>query len=257
MIDTYTYDRNHVELPRFNFAVGMGLVSNAKSETKFGTNTDVGSTYETLWTQGGVYSWLAAATVLKISSGSVDDATGNGGATSVRVYGLDADYLEINEDVILNGRTAVNTTLEYLRVHRMEVLTAEADNDPPSNTGIIYAGTGNLTAGVPDNVYTAIAVMEGQTLQCFDTIPAGVGGHIATIRYFSSIAKVVVAKLMVRELGGAFRVKDYVTFREGTIQSNFEFPISIPAKSDIQMMGKAGGGGGNLSGTFEILLLDE
>ena len=64
---------------------------------KFGFNPDVDDALETIWAQGGLYSYLSAATVLKVSSSSTADDEGSTGAETVELFGLDADYNEINE----------------------------------------------------------------------------------------------------------------------------------------------------------------
>ena len=61
---------------------------------------------------------MSAATVLKVSSSSTADDEGSTGAETVELFGLDADYNEINETVTLDGQTAVNTTKEYLRIKK-------------------------------------------------------------------------------------------------------------------------------------------
>ena len=79
---------------------------------KFGHNLDINSSYETLWSVGGNYSYLSSATTLKISSADANDDDGDTGARTVLVQGLDTNYNEIEETVTLNGQTAVNTSNE-------------------------------------------------------------------------------------------------------------------------------------------------
>jgi hypothetical protein len=79
---------------------------------------------ETIWAEGGLYSYLTAATVLKVSSSSVNDTSAGTGARTVELSGLDADYNEISELVTLNGQTPVNTTKLFLRINRMVVRSA-------------------------------------------------------------------------------------------------------------------------------------
>ena len=108
----------------FELQVARGQIAYHKPLFKFGNNPTVGDSTETIWSQGGLYSYLSAATVLKVSSSSANDTSAGTGARTVQLYGLDADYNEINEAVTLNGQTAVNTTNEFLRINRMIVRSA-------------------------------------------------------------------------------------------------------------------------------------
>ena len=54
----------------FDLQVAREQITWHETVFKFGLNLDVGTSFETIWTASSVYSYLAAATVLKISSGS-------------------------------------------------------------------------------------------------------------------------------------------------------------------------------------------
>jgi len=142
---------------------------------KFGFNPDIDNSLETIWSEGGLYSYLSAATVLKVSSSSANDTSAGTGARTVELFGLDADYDEINEIVTLNGQTAVNTTQSFLRVYRMIVRSAGTGG---TNAGVIYAGTGTVTAGVPANKYATVAVGDGQSLMALWTVPRGYTAYL-------------------------------------------------------------------------------
>ena len=51
-----------------------------KSIYKFGYNGDVNGTEETIWSQGGIYSYLTSAAQLYVSSSSTADTNGGTGA---------------------------------------------------------------------------------------------------------------------------------------------------------------------------------
>ena len=150
----------------------------ADTRAKFGFNADIDDSLETIWSEGGLYSYLTSATVLKISSASTDDASAGTGARTITISGLDGSYNQISESVTLNGQTAVNTTNSFLRVFRMIVDTAGSGGQ---NAGKIYAGTGTVTSGVPANKYGVIDVGDNQTLMCFWTVPAGYTAYLHQI----------------------------------------------------------------------------
>lgn len=109
------------------------------------------------------------ASVVKLSSGSADDAAAGTGARTVQVTGLLSTYVEASETVILNGQTAVNTTNSYVAINKVEVLTAGSGG---VNAGIVYAGTGTVTTGVPAVVNNAITVGANVSTSAFYVMPA-------------------------------------------------------------------------------------
>ena len=134
---------------------------------KFGSNSDVDTgAPEDLWTQGGLQVPPTAARLHDITSSSGDDDNDDGtGARTVRVYGLDENWAEVNEDVILNGVGDVPTVNTYLRIYRMSILTAGSGG---TNAGAITA-----TAQTDATVTASIAIGEGQSLMAIYTVPAG------------------------------------------------------------------------------------
>ena len=90
-----------------------------------------------------------AATPAAVSVASTDNTNDNAagtGALTVRLIGLDASGDAQFETLTMNGTTAVASSNTYSAVHTLQVLTTGSNN---ANTGIIYAGTGTFTSGVP------------------------------------------------------------------------------------------------------------
>ena len=248
------FDYKHIGDPGFLLAVVRGDVDGASFVAKYGVNLDVGTAYETLWTGGGIYVWMPTGSVLKISSESTDDDAGGTGALTVNLQGLeDVTYAEIDEDLILDGQTPVETVNTYIRVHRMEVLTAGSGG---MNAGNLWAGTGTVAAGVPAVKHTQVLAGEGKTLQCFYTIPGSVTGYVLNSRSSSNVSKQITARMMIRPVGGIFHTIEYDVFIDGLIATPSIFPDELLEKTDIQMQAKVGITGGDIAGRFDILLID-
>ena len=223
----------------FYLQVARKQIQFHESIFKFGNNTTVGDSLETVWAEGGLYSYLTTATVLKVSSSSTADTSAGTGARTVELFGLDTDYNEINETITLNGQTAVNTTKEYLRINRMIVRSAGSGG---ANAGVIYAGTGTVTTGVPANVYASINGVTGanQSLMALWTVPAGYTAYIlqydisnGTTSNTPAVCKLVLA---VRPYGEVFQSKDVKSLTTGMhIEETFPIPIKIEEKSDIEV----------------------
>ena len=103
--------------------ISRGAVADTSHINKFGYNTAVGSTYETI-TDLGTNVLPTSAGVVSLVSADANDDDGDTGARTVEIQGLDANYVEQTETVTMNGTSAVSTTASFIRVFRMRVLTA-------------------------------------------------------------------------------------------------------------------------------------
>jgi hypothetical protein len=222
----------------FELQVARGQIAYHESIYKFGNNAAVSNSTETIWQQGGLYSYLSAASVLKVSSSSANDTSAGTGARTVELFGLDGDYNEINEVVILNGQTAVNTTLSYLRINRMIVRSAGSGG---ANAGIIYAGTGTVTTGVPANIYATInGDGSNQTLMALWTVPAGYTAYLMQYDVSngttSNTPAVCKMTLVARPFGEVFQSKDVKSLTTGMhIENTLVVPIKFTEKTDIEV----------------------
>jgi len=218
----------------FELQLARGQIEGHKTLFKFGNNPDSNGTLETVWSHSSLYVYPTAATVMKVSSSSADDNGTGSGARTVLVAGLDADYNEASEIVTLTGQTPVLTTTVFIRVFRAYVVTAGVNN---TAAGIIYIGNGVVTAGVPASVYAEIPLGENQTLMAMWTVPAGYTFYMYRGTFSAAsnnAAQYVLGKFMVRPFGGVFRNAADVTANSSVIQYDFEIPLAIPAKADIE-----------------------
>ncbi len=99
--------------------IPLGLWDDASIQHKFGRNNALNtSTLEDIWITGGTYTWPTEADVLNVFSDNVgDDNSGGAGARSIRIFGLDTDFFEINEIVTLAGSDTVVTSQSFRRVN--------------------------------------------------------------------------------------------------------------------------------------------
>jgi hypothetical protein len=219
-----------------------------------GFNPTVGTSYETVWSEGTVYAYPASATVIKISSSDANDTAAGTGARTATIVGLDGNYNRISETVSLSGQTAVNTTNSYLRVFHLMVNTAGSGG---AAAGSIYAGVGTVTSGVPATVYGVYTANGGSTA-CIYTVPAGYTGYIfdflaatgcTTANAFTNIG------LYNRPVNGVF---------DNTLQGRcanggaFAIPLNYPLvfleKTDLEVRASATTSS-SVSANFHILLV--
>ena len=241
----------------FYLQVARNQISFHKSNFKFGFNPDVDDSLETVWAQGGLYSYLASASVLKVSSSSTADTSAGTGARTVQLFGLDTNYDEINETVTLNGQTAVNTTKEYLRINRMVVRSAGTGTQ---NAGVIYAGTGTVTTGVPANKYATIAIGDNQTVMALWTVPRGYTAYLLQTDITVATTqnnKYCTVHLVSRPDGEVFQIKDKFVKSESSVHQAYTIPLKFEEKTDIEVraIGDSAGADIAISAGLDIIYI--
>ena len=222
---------------------------------KFGLNQNIGTSIATIWTEGGLYQYLTSPSTLTISSTSANDSAAGTGVQSVIVEGLDANNDVFIEEFATNGQIPVTVTTDLFRVFRI------AGGDAGSQTvndGIIYLGTGTVTAGVPANVFATITVGRGQSLMAVFTVPAG---HVVKI----DTAFAAVAKSSNVEVCLVTRAGPTKTFRTRALYSNFESTISqtlqwagvLGPGTDMELRANAITGTASVAALVEMLLIKQ
>lgn len=124
-IDYSIYDPT--QFKDFAFDVQRGLIPNAKMFTILGHSPLIGSVPETIWMKGGLYQGFNynTATPLNIISTSDQDTLLGTGAQKILLIGLDENFLEITEEVDMNGDiTAAVTTQSFTRINQAIVTQA-------------------------------------------------------------------------------------------------------------------------------------
>jgi hypothetical protein len=218
----------------FNLQVARNQIQGHKTLFKFGNNSDINGSLETIWSNSSVYVYPSAAIQMKVSSSSANDTSAGTGARTVAVYGLDANYNEINETVSLNGQTEVLTTNSFIRVFRAFVVTAGSGG---TAAGTIYVGTGTVTAGVPATIYAEIPLGSNQTQMALWTVPANYtlyinGGTFSAAS--NNAAQYVLGQFFFRPYGGVFRNVADITVNSNVFRYQWDIPLAIPEKSDIE-----------------------
>lgn len=148
----------------FPLAVAMGRVHGWRTWRKFGMNDTVTSGTEYMWPVGALRVLPTTATVVTAVSTSVQDLAAGTGVVGLYVEGLDANYDEVSDNLVLNGTSSVTGTVEMLRVNRAYTTT-------PGSTSTTLRNAGNLTITVNAQTQAYIQALDGQTHQVLYTVP--------------------------------------------------------------------------------------
>ena len=202
-----------------------------KAEFKFGYNPSIGTDEETIWSHGGIYVYPSIAINMKVSS--IDDTD----ISTVKIFGLNANYDQIEETITITGQTAVTTTNAFLRIYR-----------------------GTVTTGVPATVYGRISVSDQQTLMSLWTVPRNHTAYIYQLQVNSGTSlanKFVTVRMIVRDFGEVFTTRFIGSIQNSNLTTDFGVPLKIPEKSDIEIRAISSSSTNDCSADFSIIYINE
>ena len=239
-----------------DLAIARGHTAGYRALYKFGYNPDVNGTEETVWAQGGNYPWLDNAVTMFVSSSSVNDASGGTGANTIIIQGLDEDYNEIEETVVLNGQTQVATQLSYLRVYRAFVTLAGSSG---TSGGTIYIGSSGASGGVPNGTVYANLGLGNQTQIAAYTVPAGYTLYLDDINFTAGISqagKVATCSFVSRGVGSnVFRTRFINVLQSNQLITKFEYPQPYTEKTDLECRVRTDSSNNAIGASFQGVLI--
>ena len=191
----------------------------------------VGTIEEDIQSQGGTLIFLQSAELISIvSSDTVNDISGGANANSVRIIGLDENFIEISEIVNL-AAVSVNTTNEYIRINKLVV--NEVGTYSVSNAGAI---TG--TSALSGTVQIQIPIEEGVSKSSHYTVPAG--QRFIGTRIFVSVTtgKEVDVRLKIRENADDV-ISPFSPIIVPRVVKGISIPINAEQKSGILLNEKS------------------
>lgn len=247
-------NRIMVESQSYYDAISEGVVPNHVSLMKFGSRTLVAAdTLSTIWEGvGSTYQYLTSAQKLSIVSTSANDASGNTGARTMRIYGLDNSYNEITEVIALAGLTPVLTTQSFIRQTRSEILTC---GSAETNLGDVTSSGSVETA----KITSIIKAGEGSGSVSIWTVAGGKVAYITQITGSSDTAKGATIYLVSKKMdnaGGYYPVITRYKFQMvgGTNVVPFKIPLKIDEKTDFGLRVKTPSSAGTTAcaGTIEF-----
>ncbi len=237
-LDAFQFAGDYFEITGlpYGHAVALGMIDQLTPLDIPGWNDSIGTTEETVWEPGGVYTWQTADQQIRVKSSDADDdgSPADTGANTIRIWWLNSANTESTLDVTMNGTTFVDTAvLTCRRINRAEVLTAGSTG---TNEGAItiYATDGaTIIARIPAG--------HGRLSQVVQTVPAGyfdvltgwcpntrfTSGHPHYLRLIARTSPSAPWILLDTEYGNS----DYRT-------NQFPHPIVLAAGTDYTVTGR-------------------
>ena len=169
---------------------------------------DIATEPEDIWSGGGAYPWMTAATALELVSSSASDTAAGTGARTVTVIGLLADFTELTQVVALNGVTPVAVPTSLFRVNTFLMASAGSAGINAGDILIRDAGAGTTRAVIPAGY--------GNARQSVFTVPAG-----NTLQIISQVFSIN------RSGGGTERYATLQTFIRNAVTGMYRLPFEV------------------------------
>ncbi len=205
----------------------------------FGFNRTVGTSFETVWNDGGTYAYPGSAVTMDLVSSSASDTM------QVMVTGLDADYASIFDVVTLNGTGSVTTAKSFYRINSAVILTG-------SNVGDITISNGGTTYGF-------IEATLGITQACLYTVPAGFSMYLLRVDANSGTTNgskyLTIRNVITNSVGRTLRVAE-ATFQTSQVSYDRQVPFRIAEKTDFQFEAKSSASTNEVSIFVEGILVE-
>ncbi len=209
----------------------------------------------------GVTPLKTVAGKFHLSSTSTDDALGEIGAEAILLNGLDANFIQTQEIVVLDGTTVVSTVNDYIGFPSSLIVFHPTGGQYPLFT--LREAQGEIT--VYDDIGEEIEVMK---IGIFGGSSFNFGSHAAYIVPLSHTlfisqftAGVNQGKNAVVEARGQFEgtvVATLIAFDlfENTISLPLNPPSNVPEKSVIELTAFSSAAGVDVFASFEAVLVE-
>jgi len=217
----YQYNKTR-PTTHFPYDVARGNMFDTEALNIFGYNKVVGTAFETVWDDGGAYSYPSSAVTMDVVSTSTSDTM------DVLIKGLDANYDEISETVTLTGTSAVTTSASFYRINSATILAG-------SNVGDISISNGGTK-------YAFIGATIGTTQACVYTVPSGHSLYLFRIDVVSATANgqkyITFRNVSKTSTGRTLRVAE-ATMATSQVSFDRQVPFKIAEKTDFHFEAKS------------------
>ena len=216
----------------FELQASRGQITNHAPQNIFGYGTTPASAgiFRTVWENMATAEYVfpgSALTMQLVSTGAGDTAT-------ITIQGLDANYNQISESLVLNGTTNVPTTKQYLRINAMFVSTGSATNPAGvvslSNGGVVYS---QINTGVFNGTTGSLGAAQAAVY----TVPAGYTFYGMRYGAYSSFngnsANYTTYRAITNSAAGVQKLIVQTPFNTSyEVQRHYSFPY--PEKTDLR-----------------------
>jgi len=241
----------------------------------FGHNDSVTTTFQDIHPAGGNINWQTTAAKVKVASTNAADTSGGLGCRSVEVHGLSATGVDQDEVIALNGTTAVESSLTYMRINKMHNETVGTYGGSHQGdiecrvTNAVFANGALLSVmtGEEGAVNSSVQYGSGEANNGYWSTPLGKVLYITELIVNVSITGNKDADIFLYEREGILdssapmdprRVIWGVIGAQGEVQKKFKSHIKIKQLTDLFFRAKSTDASGlPIAVSLDFYLLDQ
>jgi hypothetical protein len=233
-------DRIRTSAQDYLLTIAEGLVPGHTLHSVEAHAPNIGTSDQVVWgvapaTQTD-YVWPTVAAQVSMVSDDTTDNQAGVGARSILITGLLAGYVEDTETLAMHatdGTIAVTSVKSWLRINKIETVTAGSSGE----------NAGNITISVGGNILDYMEEGSNISDTGIYTVPAGETFFIATIRGSGAGNKNVHVHVFTRPEGGLFKQAKHRTLQD----SPFDMSVLVLAeKTDLMLIAHSDIAGGIL-----------
>lgn len=244
--------------------VNDGNVNNSFTSSANATSPPINSGVTSdLWSDGGILVPQTTAQTLRIVSSSADDTAGGTGARLIQVRGLDANFDQQSELVILDGLTPVTTVNTYLRHNRTTVFETGRESGTVTSAlagtlTVDWSGTSDIAATITP---TTGGFAQASSRQSHFTVPRDFKAQIEAVSLAVDATKPISVGVMFRintgvsgaPFGATLLAANFQEFNGSTV-IDLGQPLKFPERTDIWIAFTSGANATVLQGGYIALV---
>lgn len=245
-------DVNQMPVIPWRDLVALGLVPGHQWVNITGTNPDIDTgADETIWNAGGIFVFPPAAELFTVTSDDPNDTLLGSGAQTVRLTGLDGDHNAQIEDLDMDGLGGVTSTLPFIHIQRVDVLTAGVTEENEGEISVIGVDSSLLVAlfnaGVNNSSLSHYIVPAGKTAYIYQV---ALSAHRTANTTASFTLKVKAPPSVL------FHTEQIMGTGPGSFLHVLGAPLPIPEKSQLLIFANVTANNTACSVSYELMLVD-
>jgi len=241
----------------FLLDISRGLTRGLDVFHRFGRNPDVGAVEEDIWSPGGTYPWPTTAETLRVrAGGNPADTAAGAGARSVVIRYLDENW-DVQEETLATAGAAASAPTVGTARRVLRVYAGTAGTYTGANTGNIDIE--NTTSA---QLLARIQTGRGQSQLSQYTVPANFTAYLTRIDFHAATGKPSDIRMWQRQnaqiVAAPFQAKRlvYEADGEGELLEDLKEYTQFPEMTDLWCSASTTGGGGVVSVTYDLYLVD-
>ncbi len=237
----------------------------------FGFNDSMTSgTWEDVHPNSGSVNWLTSATKVEVISSDAADTSAGLGTRSVELHGLSTTGADQSEVITMNGTSAVESSLTYIRINKLHNETVGTyGGSHQGNITCRVTGAGSLQSlmtGREGAVDTAVVYGSGEAGNGYWTVPLDKVLYITRLEVTPNVKSNQTIDIVLYEREGILDTSAPVDPRrilwsaieiDRPVEKVFKSHIKIKNLTDLFFRAKPSGTNSKVSVSLDFYLLDE